>query len=537
MASHMHSQKRPELVERARDYGQKPTPLRRRGEVCIVQGHGVRITVEHGLLAVSDGAGRNRRQRRYSRTEHGLARLVVIGSAGSVSLEALRWLADVGIGFAHFDRDGRLLTHSAEQGVDDARLRRAQALAIVTPSGIALARHLLGEKLKWQRDVARRLPGSPELDSTIANAAARLESASTIDGLVFAERDAAHAYWTAWRPVEVRFRLSDARRVPTHWLRFGQRVSPLTGSPRLAVNPANALLNYLYAIVEAETRIACLAVGLDPGLGVVHADYRSRDSLALDLMEPIRPHVDRYVLELLNGRTFRASDFHETRKGSCRILAPLSHELAQTAPDWATLIAPVAEKVARLLPDAPEARIERVPTPLTGANRSARQIRREQARPRPPRPKPMPECHRCGGPVPRRSRTYCDDCLPHYQREQYAHAFHGSGLAAIEERKASDGDPTHGAEAAARRATTNIIRKRQARDWDEAHGKLVDLSAFQRDILPLIQDVPLSRLQRATGLSLRYVSLIRRGERTPHLRHWHRLLEAAKGIDVPQAGA
>jgi hypothetical protein len=58
----------------------------------------------------------------------------------------------------------------------------------------------------------------------------------------------------------------------------------------------------------------------------------------------------------------------------------------------------------------------------------------------------------------------------------------------------------------------------QTREWEEQHGKLVDLSAFQRDILPLIQDIPLSQLQKATGLSLRYVSLIRRGERTPHPR-------------------
>jgi hypothetical protein len=83
--------------------------------------------------------------------------------------------------------------------------------------------------------------------------------------------------------------------------------------------------------------------------------------------------------------------------------------------------------------------------------------------------------------------------------------------------------------AASRRAETNITRRRQAREWDEQHGKLVDLSAFQRDVLPLIQDVPLSRLQQATGLSLRYVSLIRRGERTPHPRHWQALIKAAEG--------
>jgi hypothetical protein len=141
----------------------------------------------------------------------------------------------------------------------------------------------------------------------------------------------------------------------------------------------------------------------------------------------------------------------------------------------------------------------------------------------------MPSCKRCGGPLPRRDRVYCDDCLPHYQREQYAKVFHGSGLAALEEKKAAGADPTHGASAAVRRAETNVARKREARAWDEQHGKLVDLSGFQRDILPLLQDVPLSRLQRATGLSLRYVSLIRRGERTPHPRHWQAFIAAGTG--------
>jgi CRISPR-associated protein Cas1 len=56
------------------------------------------------------------------------------------------------------------------------------------------------------------------------------------------------------------------------------------------------MLNYLYALVEAEAILACQAVGLDPGLGLVHSDTRARASLALDLMEPVRPEVDDFVL-------------------------------------------------------------------------------------------------------------------------------------------------------------------------------------------------------------------------------------------------
>jgi hypothetical protein len=62
---------------------------------------------------------------------------------------------------------------------------------------------------------------------------------------------------------------------------------------------------------------------------------------------------------------------------------------------------------------------------------------------------------------------------PHYQREQYATAFQGSGLAAIDEKKAAGADPTHGPTAAARRAGANVTRKREAREWDKQHGKLM----------------------------------------------------------------
>jgi hypothetical protein len=133
---------------------------------------------------------------------------------------------------------------------------------------------------------------------------------------------------------------------------------------------------------------------------------------------------------------------------------------------------------------------------------------------------------------PAQWQLLCEAPTYAYQREQYATAFHGSGLRSLGQAKANGDDPTHGAEAGSRRAARNVERKRQAREWDERYGKLTDLSAFQREILPLIQKVPLSRLQQATGLSLRYVSLIRRGERTPHPRHWQAML-ASIGASRP----
>jgi hypothetical protein len=92
--------------------------------------------------------------------------------------------------------------------------------------------------------------------------------------------------------------------------------------------------------------------------------------LALDAMEAVRPQVDAYLLDLIEARTFSAKDFVETRKGVCRVLAPLTHTLAETAPRWAKAIAPVVEDVAALLVSGGGRQLS-LPTPLTQANRSA----------------------------------------------------------------------------------------------------------------------------------------------------------------------
>jgi CRISPR/Cas system-associated endonuclease Cas1 len=61
------------------------------------------------------------------------------------------------------------------------------------------------------------------------------------------------------------------------------------GTARNATDPINALLNLSYRLVEAEGHLATLALGLDPGMGILHADLKGRASLVLDLIEAVRP--------------------------------------------------------------------------------------------------------------------------------------------------------------------------------------------------------------------------------------------------------
>lgn len=76
---------------------------------------------------------------------------------------------------------------------------------------------------------------------------------------------------------------------------------------------------------------------------------RTRDSLACDLMEPVRPQVDAYLLDWCRREAFRREWFFEQRNGNCRLMGSFADRLAETAPTWSRALAPLAEWIARVL--------------------------------------------------------------------------------------------------------------------------------------------------------------------------------------------
>jgi len=240
--------------------------------VITLFGYGTSVRVERGHLILEDGIGSDRRCARLPRVNHGLKRLVVIGSDGMVSFPALRWLADQNASFVMLERDGSVLATTGPVRSSDARLRRAQALAINNHTALQLAVRLIGQKLAGQEGVARERLQESTVADDIARFRDSLKSAERVETVLGIEANAASAYWSAWSKLPVLYPRTDLVRVPEHWQTFGARMSPITGSPRLAVNPPNAVLNYLYAMLEAEARLAASELGLDPGLGVLHRD-------------------------------------------------------------------------------------------------------------------------------------------------------------------------------------------------------------------------------------------------------------------------
>jgi len=482
--------------------------------VITLFGYGIKACVDRGHLILDDGVGPDRRHARLPRIGHGLRRLVVIGSSGIVTLGALRWLADQDASFTMLERDGSVLATTGPVCSSDSRLRRAQSLAHQSGIAVRIARDLISRKLTGQEQLARdKLRDLPTAE-TIARVRARLATANTIGAIRQLESHAAQAYWLAWRAVPVVFPQRDNRRVPDHWKLFGTRKSPLSLSPRLAVNPPNAMLNYLYAVLESECCLALAALGLDPGIGVLHVDLRTRDSLACDLMEAVPPQVDAYVFEWITREPVRREWFFEKRDGNCRLMATLAVRLSETAPNWARAVAPIAEWISRTLwTTLPKPAHQLYPaTRLTESRRrqakGGKSIVPADSGPEVPR-----ICRTCGERLKPGTR-YCVLCSVAVSRGNLIEAAKLGRVA------------THSPGAEALRSATQRRHSSALRAWQPSDlPKWLNKEVYRERIQPSLGGITVPAISVALGVSEPYATDIRAGRRIPHVRHWKILAE------------
>jgi CRISPR-associated endonuclease Cas1 len=483
----------------------------RHGSVTL-SGYGIKVLVDRGHLLVEDGIASDRKRARLPRVGHKLKRLVVIGSDGMVSLAALRWLADQQASFVMLERDGKILLNTGPAHSSDARLRRAQGLALTNGAALKISRELISAKVEGQAMVIRESMHRPDVANAISQFRLDLAGADTFERIRLVESQAARMYWTAWSDIPILYPREDIARIPEHWKTFGQRVSVLTGSPRLATNPPNAILNYCYAVLESECRLALSALGLDPSLGVLHTDTPARDSLACDLMEVVRPKIDAWLLNWIKRDVLARSWFFETRQGNCRLMAPLATKLSETASTWRKFIAPWAEDITRELWGT---RPKRTLTESLPPTRLTQQRKREvkgSTLSTPTRPAPTPErvCQGCGGPVTS-PHDFCQKCaIPRSKASMVERAKIGRVLA-------------HSPKAQRSRIETMRRHDAERKAWLRSGLVPMTEEVFKTQVQSKLMSLTNAAIARELKVSLVYAAAIRRGKRCPHPRHWKAL--------------
>ena len=243
---------------------------------------------------------------------HTLAGIVSFSYAGA-SPALMGACAKREVSLAFCTPRGRFLARVTGEASGNVLLRRTQYRIADDPGPCCrLARNMVFGKVynaRWSLERTRRDHGLRVDGQRLADASAQLRqllpqirSETALDSLRGLEGAAATVY----------FGVLDQ-------LILGEK--PLFSfqgrSRRPPMDPINALLAFAYSLLANDCAAALESVGLDSYVGFLHRDRPGRVSLALDLMEELRPCMaDRFVLTLVNNRVVGEGDFDRRENGA-----------------------------------------------------------------------------------------------------------------------------------------------------------------------------------------------------------------------------
>src|SRR5574341_2543304 len=242
---------------------------------------------------------------------HTLGGIVCFGRI-SMSPWLMSRCAEQGIAISFLSEQGKFLARVLGFTPGNVLLRREQYRRADDPgASAAIARNIVAVKIANARSVLLRsvrdypdAEGKPDVEaagSRLAYSIQQVREAGDLDLIRGIEGESANIYFGVF-----------------HHLITAQRDAfTFTGrNRRPPLDPVNALLSFLYAMLGHDARAACESAGLDSQVGCLHRDRPGRPGLALDLMEEFRPFLaDRLALSLINRQQVRADGFRQTESG------------------------------------------------------------------------------------------------------------------------------------------------------------------------------------------------------------------------------
>lgn len=217
------------------------------------------------------------------------------------------------VDLAFFSPHGRFLARAVGEVRGNVLLRQAQyRMADDADASCRMARGFVLGKVynaRWvleraTRDHPQRVPVDrlKELSAQMAAALRRVEGAATLEELRGLEGEAAQRYFDGFDSL-----ILQQRDVFSFTVR----------SRRPPLDAINALLSFAYALLARECAAALEGVGLDPYVGFLHRPRPGRTSLALDLMEELRPALaDRFVASCVNQKMLTGKHIRRQEGGA-----------------------------------------------------------------------------------------------------------------------------------------------------------------------------------------------------------------------------
>ncbi len=217
------------------------------------------------------------------------------------------------IGLAFCTPRGRFLARVSGQMQGNVLLRRTQYRVADDPSeSCRVARMMILGKVynaRWsiertRRDHAMRIDGErfAAVSQQLQGLLPQITAETSLESLRGLEGAGATAYFSILDDMILQGK-------DTFFFRERSRRPPL--------DAFNAMLSFAYSLLAHDCASALETVGLDAYVGFLHRDRPGRESLALDLMEELRPcFADRFVLTMVNNRIIKPEDFDFRESGA-----------------------------------------------------------------------------------------------------------------------------------------------------------------------------------------------------------------------------
>lgn len=246
---------------------------------------------------------------------HTLEAIITFAYAGA-SPALMGACAQRGVELSFCTPRGRFLARAVGESTGNVHLRRRQYhIADDEKESVAIASSMLiGKVYNCRRNIERAIRDHgmridaaklKTVSDSLKDSMQKLRSAQSREALRGLEGDAASAYFSVFDELILRNKDSFCYR--------GR-------SRRPPLDNVNALLSFAYMLLASTCTNALEANGLDSFVGFLHTDRPGRHSLALDLMEELRPCMaDRFVLTLINNRVVKHEDFIKTESGAVSI--------------------------------------------------------------------------------------------------------------------------------------------------------------------------------------------------------------------------
>jgi CRISPR-associated protein Cas1 len=243
---------------------------------------------------------------------HTLEGVVTFGYTGA-SPALMNLCAERGVGLSFHNEYGKFLSRVQGPVQGNVLLRKEQyRFADNEQKCLSVSKNIIKAKVLNSKNILSRAIrdhgseiNTPKVEDVIEKlkyALKNIDEITCLDSLRGIEGDCARQYFSVFDEMIVQqkndFEFNGRNKRP----------------PRDRVN---ALLSFLYTMLAHDVQSALESVGLDPYVGFMHQDRPGRPSLALDLMEELRPiFSDRIALSLINKRQLDKNSFVEKENGT-----------------------------------------------------------------------------------------------------------------------------------------------------------------------------------------------------------------------------